>query len=347
MANSTLTRRNLLQGGLGLAGAVAVGGPRRSNARSASERPALAVFWLNGGPAGLFNSANSFLASGAFGVTHDNVRALGNDLYVDAGSLGALPAAARAHMASVNFCHGIVRPHDHARAAVLENGKRSQLLRMAAAMPAGAAIRCALVNDLGFPKGVSAGPPAEAGATLNFVMDFEAIEGVAEVRSAYGVASDAVWIRDQGSTFAAVEGLVRAGASVIFAQPAYTGQPDKQFDTHRDANGEVARKIMAPITPMLATFLDRVMALPGRNVVTMLVGEWSRSHPESDHEPGGTATVIGKYVKTGTAGPQRPDGQPPPNAPPPEGLWAYAAATLRLSGAPFGKNPNPELIIPG
>jgi hypothetical protein len=347
MANPPLSRRNLLRSGLALAGTCALDGKRLGHARGAPERPTLVVLWLNGGPAGLFNSAGSFLASGAFGVSHDNVRDLGNDLYVDAGSLGALPAAARAHMASVNFSHGIIRPHDHARAAVLENGKRNQLLRMAAAMPTSSAIRCALVNDLGFPKGVSAGPPAEAGATLDFVMDFEPTHVTAEVRAAYGVASDAAWIRDQGSTFAGVEGLVRAGASVIFAQPAYTGQPDKQFDTHRDANGEAARKIMAPITPMLATFLDRVMALPDRNVVTMLVGEWSRSCPDSDHQPGGTATVIGKYIKTGTAGPQRADGQPPPNAPPPEGLWAYAAAALRLPGAPFGRNPNPELIISG
>jgi len=214
-------------------------------------------------------------------------------------------------------------------------------------MPAGAANRCALVNDLGFPKGVSAGPPAETGVTLDFVMGFEAIQsrGLDEVRSVYGVTSEAIFIRDQSSTFAAVEGLVRAGAGVIFAQPAYTGQPDRQFDTHRDSSGEVARKIMSPITPMLATFVDRVMAMPDRNVVTMLVGEWSRTNPESDHEPGGTATVIGKYVKTGTAGPQNADGSPPANAPPPEALWAYAAAALGLDKAPFGRNPNPELIM--
>jgi len=182
MANPPVSRRNLLRGGLALAGACALDGAKRGHARGLPERPALVVLWLNGGPAGLFNSAGSFLASGAFGVSHDNVRDLGNDLYVDAGSLGALPAAARAHMASVNFSHGIVRPHDHARAAVLENGKRNQLLRMAAAMPVDAGIRCALVNDLGFPKGISAGPPAEAGATLDFVMDFEPTHAGADVR---------------------------------------------------------------------------------------------------------------------------------------------------------------------
>jgi hypothetical protein len=252
-------------------------------------------------------------------------------------------------MASINFHHGIVRPHDHARAAVLENEGRSQLLRMAAALPAGKSKRCALVNSLGFPKGVSAGPPSESGVTLDFVMEFEPIREPAldQVRSIYGVASDVVYIGDQASTFAAVEGLVRAGAGVIFAQPAYTGRPDRQFDTHEDVSGGVARKIMSPITPMLATFLERMMALPDRNVVTMLVGEWSRTNPKSDHEPGGTATIIGKYVKTGTAGPQNADGSPPPNAPAPEALWAYVAAALGLVKTPFGRNPNPELIARG
>jgi len=346
MTKQTISRRTIIRGGAALAGTLAMGNFLETPAEEPKERPTLVVFWLNGGPAGLFNSANSFLRSGAFGVTERNVRDLGNGLFVDADSLGALPAAARSHMASINFHHGIIRPHDHARSAVLENEKRSQLLRMLAAMPAGTPKRCALVNDLGFPKGVSAGPPAESGATLEFVMSFDAIQtpALGQVRSIYGVASDAVFIRDQASTFAAVEGLVHAGAGVIFAQPAYTGQPDRQFDTHRDGSGEVARKIMSPITPMLATFLERVMALPDRNVVTMLVGEWSRTHPESDHEPGGTATVIGKRVKTGTAGPQNADGSPPANTPPPEALWAYAAAALGLITTPFGRNPNPELI---
>jgi hypothetical protein len=347
VTHKNISRRALIQGGAALAGTLALGNWGESFTQKPAERPILVVFWLNGGPAGLFNSANSFLRNGGFGVTERNISDLGNGLYVDAGSFGALPPAARAHMASINFRHDIIRPHDLARSAVLENGKRSQLLRMAAAMPIGVPNRCTIVNDLGLPKGVSAGPPAESGVALNFVFDFEAIGGLRldEVRSAYGVASDAQFIRDQASTFAAVEALIRADAGVIFAQPAYTGRPDRQFDTHRDSNGVVARKIMEPITPMLAAFLDRVMALPNRNVVTVLVGEWSRTHPESDHAPGGTATVIGKHVKTGTAGPQNADGTPLANAHSPEALWAYAAAALRLSKTPFGRNPNPELIV--
>ncbi len=166
-----------------------------------------------------------------------------------------------------------------------------------------------------------------------------------EVRAVYGMPRDHTSVQDQRSTFAAVELLVHAGVSVIIAQPAYTGRPDRQFDTHGDDAGVAARAVMAPIIPSLSLLLDRTLALPGRNVVTMLVGEFSRTIPKSDHEPGGTATVIGKYVKTGTAGPQRADGSPPTDAPPPEGLWAYTSAALRLGAAPFGPNPCPKLIV--
>jgi hypothetical protein len=352
MTNQEMTRRSVLKGGAALAGTLAMGSRAWGVPPIPEERPVLVVFWLNGGPAGLFNSADSFLAKGTFGVTTTNVRALENGLYVDAGSLGALPPAATAHMASINFRHGILRPHEKARAAVLETGPRSQLLRVAAVMPAvpDAAVRCAVVNRLGLPVGVDSTPPAEGGATLEPVVDFGEMsrrlgsERFAEVCEAYHASRVSGAIDDQHSTFAAVESLIHAGASVIFTQPAFTGRPDRQFDTHGDDAGVAARQVMAPITPSLAMFLDRVLALPGRNVVTLLAGEFSRTVPESDHEPGGTATVIGKHVKTGTAGPQAPDGSPPAGAPSPEGLWAYVSAALRLPSAPFGRNPSPELV---
>jgi len=346
----SITRRAALQGGAALAGAFAFSRWSAALPASGPDRPALVVFWLNGGPAGLFNSAGSFLSNGAFGVTAGNVRDLGNGLIVDAGSLGALPATARGHMASINFRHGVVRPHEHARAAVLEVGPRSQLLRVAALLPP-APVRCAVVNDLGLPVGVSSDPQAEDGIRLARVLDLDAAgpavaPAVAqEVRDAYGVPAGSASVRDQRSTFAAVELLLRSGAGVVFAQPAYTGRADRQFDTHEDDAGVAARAVMAPITPSLAAFLDRALAMPGRNVVTVLAGEFSRTIPRSDHEPGGTATVIGRFVKTGTAGPQRPDGAPPENAPPVEKLWAYVAAALRLSGSAFGSNPNPELVV--
>src|SRR5262249_27327876 len=214
----------------------------------------------------LFSSAGSVLRNGPFGVTTNNGRDPGNGLMVDAGSLGALPPAALRHMASVSFRHEVVRPHEHARAAVLESGGRSQLLRLAAALPE-APIRCAVVNDLGLPVGVSSDPPAEDGVRLARVLDLASASaqggerGAAAVRAAYGVSGDHTAITDLSATMAAVELLVRAGSGVVLAQPAYTGRPDRQFDTHEDDAGVAARAVMAPITPLLATFLDRMLAL--------------------------------------------------------------------------------------
>ena len=348
MATYAITRRNLLKAGAALAGALALRGAY-SRVPIGAERPTLVVFWLNGGPAGLFNSADAFLANGAFGVTPGNVRALGNGLHVDAGSFGLLPPVALSHMASVHFRHGLY-PHNDARAVVLQAGTRSQLLRLAAAMPRGP-VPCAIVNRLGLPAGVAANPVPEDG------VGFERIERLEDarrsltraqldaIRAAYGIAGGNVALDDQRSTFAAVEALVHEGAGVVFAQPAFTGRHDRQFDTHHDDTGTIARAIMAPITPSLATFLARVMALADRNVVTLLVGEFSRTLPGADHAKGGTATVIGKYVRTGAAGRQRPDGSPPEHAPSPGALWAYVAAALRLGQAsPFGPNPHPDLL---
>lgn len=350
MANHKIKRREILQGGAALTGALLVGNRQEAQAHQFKERPTLVVLWLNGGPAGLFNSANSFLKSGAFGVTENNIRYLGNDLYVDADSFGALPQVARSHMASINFRHGITRPHEYARAAVLETLGHSQLLRIAGSMP-GENNRCVVINDLGLPKGVTSRPAPVNGISLEHIVDVEPVKKQLgarqfdEVRAAYSVPGENTSVRDLRSTFSAVELMIHANASVIFAQPAYTGRTDRQFDTHDDDVGVAARAVMAPITPSLSLFLDRTLGLPERNIVVMLVGEFSRTIPNSDHEPGGTATIIGKYVKTGTAGPQQADGAPPVNAPPPEALWAFLSSALHIDAAPFGHNPHPELII--
>lgn len=350
MDPSDLTRRSVLFG-LGAAALALPALSRRALAGPARETSALAIVYLNGGPAGLFNSAGSFLRSGAFGVTHDNVRDLGNGLLVDAATFGALPAGALARMASINFRHGYDR-HDFARAALLQTGSRSNLLLLAQAFPDPAPIRCAVVNTLGLPDGVDRDPPREAGMSLGRVAELDQIGlvgaapgALAEVRAAYGVPAAGNQIDSAPTSLCAAELLLRAGTSVVFTQPMFAGRPDRQLDTHRDATGAEARRLFGTIRAPLATFVERVLAIPGKNVVIALVGEFSRTVGAADHEPGGTATVIGKYVKTGTAGPQTETGAPPAGAPPPAGLWAYLATALHLADHPFGTNPHPELVV--
>jgi hypothetical protein len=343
-----VTRRMALMGGAAAAGAMALPlALRARETRAAIDAPALVIVYLNGGPAGFFNSAQSFLGSGAFGVTHDNVKDVGGGLLVDAASLGSLPPASLGHMASINFKHGAYQ-HSLARAALLEEAGHNNLVRLAGAMPAASPLRCAVVNTQGLPNGVTCAPPAEGGARMTLVTDLGEIPAagdVGEAAAAYGVEAGKTLVASPRSSLLAAELLVRGGTSLVFTQPIYEGRPDRQFDTHDDPKGALARQIMAPLTPLLRTFLQRLEAMPGRNVVVAILGEFSRTVPTGDHAQGGTATVIGRYVRSGTAGPQDADGQPPANTAPVAGLWSYLAGALRLREHPFGANPNPQLLV--
>ena len=332
-----LERRTVLKGATALLAAPAISRGAGTAAR-AQETPALAILYLNGGPAGLFNSADSFVEKRSFGVTRDNVRPLGNGLVVDAATLGTLPAAALGHMASINFRHGLYR-HELSRAALLQTGSRSNLLLLAGAMTSPAPIRCAVVNNLGFPVGMDAAPPAENGVALERVLDLRSIPvltdpaqpspGAGRIAAAYGVSPTLTAISDVKTTLLATELLLRSGTSVVFAQPAFVGRADRQFDTHSDSEGVKARDIMVSILGDLRTFLARASEIPGRNVVVALMGEFSRTVGASDHAPGGTATVIGKHVMTGSAGPQTPGGLPPPDSPPRRGSGRTWRACFR------------------
>jgi hypothetical protein len=347
-----LGRRALLKGA-----AAALALPAASRAVTASvrppETPALAVLYLNGGPAGLFNSAGSFVEKRSFGVTQDNVRPLGNGLVVDAATLGTLPTGALGHMASISFRHGLYR-HELSRAALMQTGSRSNLLLLAGTMTSPAPIRCAVVNNLGLPVGIDGAPPAENGVALERVLDLKSIPvladpahpspGIGQIAAAYDVTPSVTAISDVKTTLLATELLLRSGTSVVFAQVAFVGRADRQFDTHSDSEGVKARDIMGSIIKELRTFLARASEIHGRNVVVALMGEFSRTVGASDHAPGGTATVIGKHVRTGSAGQQTPGGLPPPSSPPPAGLWAYLASALQIAEHPFGENPHPELV---
>jgi hypothetical protein len=241
MSKTGLSRRSILKGAA--AAAVLPGFTRGLLAATppVHENSALVILYLNGGPSGLFNSANSFLPSGSFGVSGDNVRAVGNGVFVDASTLGSLPPAALANMASINFKHGIQR-HELARGALLQTGSRSNLLLLAQAMSARGGGRCAVVNTLGLPVGVDPNPATEGGIGLERILDLKSLnaagglaepaESRARIAAAYGLNAPGTNICDLKTTLVATELLVRSGTNVIFAQPAYMGRTDRQFDTH-------------------------------------------------------------------------------------------------------------------
>jgi hypothetical protein len=138
---------------------------------------------------------------------------------------------------------------------------------------------------------------------------------------------------------AAAELMVRAGTNVISLF-------DGGWDTHGDRTGTVVRnKMTSYVLAPLNTFLTRMVQDPTRNVVVMIMGDFSRSLPGSDHQPNLSATVIGKFVKQGTTG-RTANGTVtlPAGTPSSAGLWSYLAAVTKAE-SPFGANQHPTLVL--
>ena len=99
------------------------------------------------------------------------------------------------------------------------------------------------------------------------------------------------------------------------------------------------------ILPSLRVFINRMVADPRRNVNVVIMGDFSRSLPGSDHAAGMSATVIGKNVRVGTTGRVDGDVRLSPGTPQGLGLWAYLARLTNLSYQPFGTNPHTGLVL--
>lgn len=134
--------------------------------------------------------------------------------------------------------------------------------------------------------------------------------------------------------------MIRAGARVVT-----TVSPG--WDSHGDRNGSEVRTKMqqSGINEALRVFLARTLAMPGRNVVTAIFGDFSRSLPGSDHQANLTATVIGNPVKVGTTGRVSASVGLPSGTPGIRGMWAYFGAALGAADAPFGNNPHGSLLL--
>jgi len=144
---------------------------------------------------------------------------------------------------------------------------------------------------------------------------------------------------DFKSKIVGAELMLRAGANVVtIMDNANNG--DVPWDSHGDSNGSRVRQMMTQrILPGLNIFLQRMTTdatLMGMNIVVTIFGDFARSRPNSDHASGVSPTVIGKYVKLGTAGKMDANVGLSPNTGGPAAYWGYLAQALRVPQAPFG-----------
>ena len=166
----------------------------------------------------------------------------------------------------------------------------------------------------------------------------------ATVAQAYGVSATATAVSSFKMQMVAAELMTLAGANVLMASSG-------GWDTHGDTSGNTVRNMMnTNILPGLSTYISRMRAITGRNVVVGIYGDFARSLPGSDHARGVSATVIGKYVKVGTtgrmnvanasSGPSLPTGSPSVPA-----FWSSLASVARSPVNPFGANPHSGLVL--
>ncbi len=157
--------------------------------------------------------------------------------------------------------------------------------------------------------------------------------------NAYGFSPTTTAVTNFTTQVAAAEVMIEAGANVCVAV-------NGGWDTHGDRDGSNVRTMMNErILPSLRVFINRMVADSRRNVNVVIMGDFSRSLPGSDHAAGVSATVIGKNVRVGTTGRVDADVRLSAGTPQGLGLWAYLARLTNLPFQPFGSNPHTGLVL--
>ena len=161
----------------------------------------------------------------------------------------------------------------------------------------------------------------------------------ADLAAAYGVATTQRAVSNFTNQMLAAELMITAGANVVVAM-------DGGWDTHGDRTAATVRNMMnTRILPPLKTFISRMLNRPDYNVGILIMGDFARSLPGSDHASSMSATVIGKYVKVGTTGKMSANVQLPAGTPSVPGLWAYLAEVMKVPSNPFGANPHTTVLL--
>lgn len=166
------------------------------------------------------------------------------------------------------------------------------------------------------------------------------------IATAYGVDPNNTLIAGFATQFAAAELLVHAGTNVVLISSG-GGDCSLGWDTHADHDGSCARGQMSDLLlPSLRTFLSRTINLPGHNVITALIGDFTRA-AASEHAGMLVASVWGPHIIQGTSGAFEIVGPyqsyAPRNGQSPgiTQLWSFLAAAAGAAENPFGVNPHP------
>ena len=161
-----------------------------------------------------------------------------------------------------------------------------------------------------------------------------------ELRTAYSLNGTAV--NSFPAQMAAAELMIRAGSNVVAAVDG----GGLTWDTHGDRAGTRARQMFTSrILPGLKTFTDRMIRDQGPNVTVVILGDFARSLPGSDHANVTVATVFGTNVKVGTTGKVSATVGLPQGTPSVPGLWGYLAALAKAPTAVSRFGGNPHAVI--
>lgn len=160
------------------------------------------------------------------------------------------------------------------------------------------------------------------------------------LKTAYALGNSTA-VNSFKAKMAAAELMIRSGTNVVSLF-------DGGWDSHGDNNGSVVRnKMTSYVLGPLNTFLTRVVQDTTRNVTVVLMGDFARSLPGSNHQPNLSALVIGRNVKLGTTGRVNADVAVPANTPGVQGLWSYLQTVSGAAAKPFGSNLHPTLVAAG
>lgn len=204
---SNFSRRGFLKtvgvGAGALVGTRLAGRSLIGSARAATAEPTtVVVVYLNGGFNAIFTGANAFTNT-AFGVTGNNVTAMGN-VIIDNAMANAIPQNLRTKVASVGIRHGI-SDHGNAQRSNFMNGNNSAPLQLADAIGGTGAIKAAVVGGNQLPNGNN--PTPVNGVSLQAINDMRAtIDAIAGAQAAPNVADRA----GMAKGLTAADGMSRA-----------------------------------------------------------------------------------------------------------------------------------------